>query len=119
MMKDLKELMKKKAMKGEFMDEKKRSVMHELLNEMDEMANESLTKGMKKVTVAAKDEEGLKAGLEKAEEMVEEKMGEEEYEESEMPEEEYAEESEEAEMSMEELEAEIKKLEEKKARLME
>ncbi len=48
---------------------------------MDDMG-EPLKGGMKKVTVAAPDEKGLKMGLDKAEDMVEQPEGEEDIEES-------------------------------------
>jgi CO dehydrogenase/acetyl-CoA synthase beta subunit len=50
-------------------------------------------KNMKKVTVAADSEEGLKEGLKKAEDVIEKKMGEEEEEEGEEEEEEGSEEA--------------------------
>ena len=71
MMKEIKELLKKKAMKGDFMDDNALEAAKKVIGEMDDMADESMAKGMRKVTVASDSEEGMKAGLEKAEEMME------------------------------------------------
>lgn len=65
---------------GNLEKQAKASVLEELLSQ----ANSSLSSGLKKVTVAAKDKEGLKEGLKKAEELLEAK------EESSEDEEEYA-----------------------------
>lgn len=84
MKKMLEELMKSKQkspMSGEY-KEAKGSVLKELMKAMDGLMLDDV-KGLKKVTVAAKDDEGLKAGLEKAEDMVEESLGESEDMESE------------------------------------
>lgn len=83
----------------------KKHLLKGLMAEMSGMMAEPL-KGMKKVTVASDSEEGLKKGLEKAEEIVEAKS-------EEMPEEGMKED--EAEMSKEEIEAEIQRLMELKA----
>lgn len=69
-----KELLMKKAKEGKTISpekaKEKMSVLDELTGMMGgEMADK--LKGMKKVTVAAKDSEGLKEGLEKAEEVLE------------------------------------------------
>lgn len=77
MKKMLEELMKSKQkspMSGEF-KQAKGNVLKELMKAMDGMMLDDV-KNLKKVTVAAKDDEGLKAGLEKAEDLVEAKLGE-------------------------------------------
>lgn len=89
----LKEMMKMKGEKKMNPMEKKAKlgVLEEILGMAeDEMGNE--LKGLKKVTVAAPSEEGLKEGLEKAEEIVEAKdeMSEEESEDEVLSEEEQA-----------------------------
>ena len=72
---DLKELLKKK-LKGkdapldETQKKAKLSILDEILAAADEAMGDGL-KGLKKVTVAAPTAEGLKEGLEKAEEAVE------------------------------------------------
>lgn len=71
MLKMLEGKFKKSDMSPEEKDAKK-SVLGDLVKEMNGMAANSI-KGLKKVTVAAKDNEGLKEGLEKAEDMVEKK----------------------------------------------
>lgn len=119
--------MEKKAKKG---------VLSDIMKEMSGMMAEPM-KGLKKVTVAAKDQEGLEKGLEKAKELIKgeepcpecEKMMEgscpkcsemseesDEEESSEEPSEEKSEESmgDEEHQSIEELEQQIKKLEELK-----
>jgi len=75
-MKDLmKMLEKKKSGKGE-MDESKMSAKMDVLKELRDLAagqaGESVKKGMQEVSVMAPDKEGLKEGLEMAEEVVEE-----------------------------------------------
>lgn len=82
-MKELKKLLIEKAKKGDFKDEKMASAMDDVLKEADDMVNE---KKLKKLTVVAPDDESLKEGLEKAEDMLESKM--EDSESEEMPEEE-------------------------------
>lgn len=77
MIKDFKELMMKKAKEGKFLSEDEKAAKMETLMGIKEMMGEMMaddlkkTKGMKKVTVASPTEEGLVAGLEKAEEVVE------------------------------------------------
>lgn len=71
MLKMLEDKFKKSDMSPEEKDAKK-SVLGDLVKEMNGMVANSI-KGLKKVTVAAKDNEGLKEGLEKAEDMVEKK----------------------------------------------
>ena len=73
-MKELMELMKKKKSEGGEMKEDKMSSKLKVLRELRGMANEAIGSdlpSLKKVTVAAPDKEGLEAGLEKAEELVE------------------------------------------------
>lgn len=70
MMKDIKELLKKKAKAGNFMDEKRKTAAHSVIDDMDSIAEEAMSKGMHKVTVAADSKEGLEKGLEKAEEVI-------------------------------------------------
>jgi len=68
----LEELAKKKPGKG--MDPKEKGVKMDILKHIAKMASDSMgdeIRGLKKVEVAAPDKEGLKAGLEKAEELVE------------------------------------------------
>jgi len=80
MMKELKKLLIEKARKGDFKDEKMASAMDDVLKEADDMVSE---KKMKKLTVIAPDDKSLMEGLEKAEDMLEEKMPESEEEPSE------------------------------------
>lgn len=124
---------KKKNM-SEMEKKAKKGVLSDIMKEMSGMMAEPM-KGLKKVTVAAKDQEGLEKGLDKAKEMLQgeeeescpecEKMLEgscpecsksDEEESSEEPSEEMSEESmgEEEHQSIEELEKQIKKLEELK-----
>jgi hypothetical protein len=79
-MKELKKLLIEKARKGDFKDEKMASAMDDVLKEADDMVSE---KKMKKLTVIAPDDKSLMEGLEKAEDMLEEKMPESEEEPSE------------------------------------
>lgn len=71
MMAGLKELLKKKAMAGQFMDDRERDLAKGVVEDLDKMAAEGLSHDLKKVTVASDSKEGLKEGLEKAEEIVE------------------------------------------------
>lgn len=101
--------------------EAKKSMLMELMKHMDGMMVEPI-KGLKKVTVASQDEEGLKEGLDKAKEMVSDKENapavlkpdhssmDDESEEDESEEES----SEDEEMSLDDIEEQIKKLEELK-----
>lgn len=111
----LKKIMARK--KAEKMDPEYKSakmgVLKDLHGEMSKLIGDDL-KGMKKVTVASPSDEGLKMGLEKAEELME---GKEESEEAEESEEGEGEESEEMEMTPEEIEKKIAKLEALKAKL--
>lgn len=84
MMEDFLELLKKKAkdQNGPKMDEKmsaKASMAKELSDMLAGDLNEGI-KSSKKVTVASDSEEGLKEGLEKAEDLLESKMEKEESE---------------------------------------
>ena len=68
----MKEMMKKKKKEGE-MDPQYKSAKMGVLKDIRNMASDEMgedVKGLKKVTVAAPDAEGLKAGLDKAEDMV-------------------------------------------------
>lgn len=80
MMKEFKELLMKKAKDGKFLSEEDKAAKMDVLNEikgtLSEMMGDDLkrVKGMKKVTVASPTEEGLKEGLEKAGDVVDEKL---------------------------------------------
>ena len=79
MMPELKELIKKKAKEGKFLSEDEKAAKMEMLNGVKEILGESMSdklKGakMQKVTVASPTPEGLVAGLDKAEEVVESKI---------------------------------------------
>jgi hypothetical protein len=92
-MKDLQELMKSK--KGKGMSDEKMSAKMCALKDLRSMANGLLgddLKSLKKVTVASDTPEGLEAGLEKAEEIVETQPEEMKSEGTEEPSEEYEEE---------------------------
>lgn len=71
----LQSLMEKKKAKGEGMDDTYKSakmgVLKDLHKHMSGLMGDDL-KGLKKVTVAAPDEEGLEMGLSKAKDMLEE-----------------------------------------------
>jgi hypothetical protein len=101
-------LLKKKAQQKGKVDpsklEAKANIMRSLSDELGKDISEDL-KGLKKVTVASDSEEGLKEGLEKAEDVLEGK--EEESNESEMENEEEGEESE----SSDDLQSKIAELE--------
>lgn len=92
MMKKLKELMMKKAKEGKFVSEDEQKIKGGLLDAIGSIMSEGgaeKLKGLKKVTVASDSPEGLKEGLKKAEDVVENKMedeDEDEEEESEMEE---------------------------------
>lgn len=102
-------LLKKKAQQKGKVDpsklEAKANIMRSLSDELGKDISEDL-KGLKKVTVASDSEEGLKEGLEKAEDVLEGKE-EEESNESEMENEEEGEESE----SSDDLQSKIAELE--------
>jgi len=107
-------LLKKKKQEGsELGDMEKQAKMSVVKDLRDTMAGEMadrLKGGLKKVTVASDSPEGLKEGLEKAEDMVESKMGDSSMSES-LEEPEESEESEDSEeMSPEEIDAMIAKL---------
>jgi hypothetical protein len=127
-MKHLKELIARKKVKGDVIDEDRAqargSVLEDLIDDMGAAETDKL-KGLKKVTVAAPDSESLEKGLKTAEGLVKKmpvEMDEEEVEEVKAPspfagketeEEELAEhEAMDAELSPEELEEKIKKLQE-------
>ncbi len=119
MLKKLMERKKAGKMPAEYKSAKM-GVLKDLHGEMSKLIGDDL-KGMKKVTVASPDTEGLKMGLEKAEELVEGKLGDDEESEdmAEMGESEEAEESEESEeeMSPKEIEEKIAELQALKAKL--
>lgn len=83
MMEKFKQMLKKKAQEGKFISDEDKAARQEMIDEIRAMAQDSMgsdlkkIKDMKKVTVASDSAEGLKAGLEKAEDVVEAKMGEE------------------------------------------
>lgn len=63
------------------MEDKKKKAKMNALKELHKMASDKMSEDMgdlQKVTVAAKDKKGLKAGLEKAEEILSKKKDEEE-----------------------------------------
>lgn len=104
----MKEFMFKKK-KDECMDPLDKEAKLSAISEMKKMAEDAMSEklgSLKKVTVAAPDEESLKEGLEKAEDIVESKLGEDD---SEMEDSE-EEGSEVAEMSEEELDKKIQEL---------
>lgn len=73
----MKMLMKKKKDGKELSDSDKKAKLS-AIKEMKDMASEMMSeklKGLKKVTVASPSEEGLKEGLEKAEELIEQGEG--------------------------------------------
>lgn len=81
MMNKFKELLLKKAKDGKFLSEEDKAAKMEVLDGIKELMSDSMgkdLKGLKKVTVASPTEEGLKAGLEKADEVVSEKLDSEE-----------------------------------------
>lgn len=78
---DFKKLLEKKKQEGKQMSPERLEAKQKVLSELRGMANESIGKdlpGLKKVTVASDSDEGLKEGLDKAEEVVEEMPSEEE-----------------------------------------
>lgn len=101
-------LMKKKEGEGKKMSSShkraKGDVLKHLMSEMDDMGAETL-QGAKKVSVMADSKEGLEKGLEKAKEIVEQKVPSEDEESEEMEESEDSEEE-----SREELKAKIAEL---------
>lgn len=106
----MKDFMFKKKMKSEGMNAIDKEAKLAAVSEMKKMAEDAMSEklgGLKKVTVAAPDDESLKQGLEKAEDIVESKLGESE-DESEMEEE--SEDESEMAMSEEELDKKIQEL---------
>lgn len=123
-MKAFKELLQKKAKAGKVLSEddiaSKKEVLSDLKSQMEEQMAEGLKgmKGLKKVTVASDSPEGLKEGLEKAEEVVEKLPGEESEEtESEEMEDESEDEEMSEEMSEDEIDAKLAELMAKKEKL--
>ena len=80
MMEKFKKMLMQKAKEGKFLSEEDKSAKMDILNEIKGLAESEMgndlkkVKGMKKVMVASPTQEGLKEGLEKAEEVVEQKM---------------------------------------------
>lgn len=110
MEKMIKELKEKK--KGKEMSPMEQKVKRSLAQEMGEEAKDvirSQMKGLKKVTVAAQDKEGLEEGLDKAKEIVEEAPEMESHEEEEEMEEP---------MTLSQIEEKMKELEALKAQMM-
>ncbi|HLD91098.1 MAG TPA: hypothetical protein VI911_08815 [Patescibacteria group bacterium] len=73
MIEKFKDLLRKKAKEGKFVDDKSKKIKESMLDDIDSIMNEAggeELKGMKKVTVAAPDKDGLEEGLEKAKEIV-------------------------------------------------
>lgn len=91
MMDEFLSLLKKKKESQGSVNEKKLSAKKNAMKELSDMLGEDITegiKGVKKVTVASDSEEGLKKGLEKAEDVLESRESEEEDMDSEMMEDE-------------------------------
>ena len=81
MIKDFKELLMKKAKEGKKADPDRLQAGSDVLKELGDMFKDRLKGNLKKVTVASDSPEGLKKGLEKAEEMLEAPHGDEDLEE--------------------------------------
>lgn len=122
MIKEFKELLMKKAKEGKQADPERLKAGSEVLKELGDMFKDRLKGNLKKVTVASDSPEGLKKGLEKAEDMLEESHGGEEIE-KEMEEEKegdsgeyspHGEESQDADDEIAELEKKIAELKSKK-----
>jgi hypothetical protein len=107
-------LMKKKKEGREMSPEEKQAKMG-VLQDLKSQMSKHMADGIKKVTVASDSPEGLKKGLEKAEDMVEEKLA--SSEEPEMEDSEESEDEEEMIASPEEIDAKIQKLMELKKKL--
>jgi hypothetical protein len=105
-MKGLKDLIASKLKKGERMSDNERDAKSGILDELDGLADEGIADGMKSVTVAAPDEEGLEKGLEMAQDIAPEvgELSDEMEETSEMDVESEMEDEMEEEFSIEELE---------------
>ena len=122
MMKMLKKMMEDKAGDAPSFAPGEKDAKMEVLKEIRDLCAKELgegVKGVKKVTVAAPDAEGLKMGLKKAEDLVggaDEEAGEDPAEEAaETPAEESAEQDELGDMSNDEIDALLAKLQAKKA----
>lgn len=88
MMEQFKELLKKKAKEGKFLSEEDKAAKMEVLGSIKDIMGDAMAKdlkGLKKVTVASPTEEGLKAGLEVAQEKVSDDEGESEESDEECP----------------------------------
>lgn len=101
--------MKKKSNMSDSEQEAKTSVLENLRDSMSDQMGKKLG-GMKKVTVAAPDEEGLEAGLDKAKELVEAKEPASPEEDSEMEMEGMEEDKHPSNMSSEEIDEKLKEL---------
>jgi hypothetical protein len=111
-----KKLMDKQKKKGDGLSDMQKEAKMSVVKSMSDMASQAMRSGLKdgvakKVSVMSDSDEGLKKGLEKAEEIIEQKPDIQELE-SEQEDEAYAEseESEEEEMSEEELDAKLQSL---------
>lgn len=80
MMKEFKELLMKKAKEGKQADPERLKAGSDVLKELGDMLKGRIKGNLKKVTVASDSPEGLKKGLEKAEEMLDSSHGGEEIE---------------------------------------
>jgi len=66
----LKELLKKKLMEGKKADPLKLEAMKNVIKELEDISDEGMASNLKKVTVASDSTEGLKKGLDMAEDKV-------------------------------------------------
>jgi uncharacterized coiled-coil DUF342 family protein len=80
MIKEFKELLMKKAKEGKHADPERIKAGSDVLKELGDMLKDRIKGNLKKVTVASDSPEGLKKGLEKAEDMLDESHGGEEIE---------------------------------------
>lgn len=118
----LEKLLSKKHKAGKMLGDDEKKAKMDVIGCMRDMAAKAMgdkVSGLKKVTVAAPDKEGLEKGLDKAKELLDSKEAEEpkseEMDSEESPEEEA---SEVEDMSMEEIDALLAKLKEAKAKKM-
>lgn len=84
-MEKFKKLLMEKARKGEFLSPEEKEAKCNVLNGLKDELKGMMSDDLKRVTVASPTSEGLKAGLEKAEDVLESKMEDSE-ESEEMPE---------------------------------
>lgn len=90
-MNEFKKLLLEKAKNGKFLSDSEKEAKMDVIKEMKGMMKGMMgddIRGLKKVTVASDSPEGLKEGLEKAEDVIDAKMGDEESEEPELSKEE-------------------------------